>query len=271
MRSSSPTPLLEAIRYYQMAKSTYWSKLAHDEDLSNFLERSLTLLQSAPLGETHKAQVGSFTKSLQKQLKGGLNWIAWEQILDEYGGLLEAIRTERDFRDVTGWSQSQRGRRTLMGTGIFLAVFSLCGWAYFQSSRIWSIQYFANTDLSGTPIRSLASTLDFRWNQLAPKKGIPPNHFSLRARSCLKIQEPGEYKFEIASDDGSRILIDGQVVVDNWGVHAITVGSGVKQLASATHPIEIEYFNAQGPGQVKFKIHGGKYQLLRENSLGTCS
>jgi hypothetical protein len=59
------------------------------------------------------------------------------------------------------------------------------------------------------------------------------------------IAEPGMYTFSLLSDDGSKLYIDDQVVVDNDGVHSPVEKTGAAQLAGGLHSIRVSYF--QGP------------------------
>jgi hypothetical protein len=60
------------------------------------------------------------------------------------------------------------------------------------------------------------------------------------------VQTPGKYKFFLTSDDGSKLYIDGQVVIDNDGLHATLARDAVIELTPGTHQIRVSYF--QGPG-----------------------
>jgi glucose/arabinose dehydrogenase len=84
------------------------------------------------------------------------------------------------------------------------------------------------------------STGDFQGSKLG-------QNFTARWRGFLLVEKSGEYTFSTASDDGSRLLIDGKVVVDNWGDHSWGKKSGSTHLSFGTHPIEIQY--DQGGGE----------------------
>ena len=59
------------------------------------------------------------------------------------------------------------------------------------------------------------------------------------------ITKPGNYKFKLISDDGSKLWIDGKPLINNDGVHPPTdVEEGIV-LTTGTHTIRVEYF--QGP------------------------
>ncbi|MDP6446131.1 MAG: c-type cytochrome, partial [Pirellulaceae bacterium] len=56
------------------------------------------------------------------------------------------------------------------------------------------------------------------------------DYYGLRFESTLEIAADGEYSFRLASDDGSRLTIDGRVVVDNDGVHGVVEKTGKAKL-----------------------------------------
>ena len=60
------------------------------------------------------------------------------------------------------------------------------------------------------------------------------------------IEKPGQYRFELTSDDGSRLYIDDQLVVNNDGIHPPETRIGGSTLAGGIHRIQVSYF--QGPG-----------------------
>lgn len=59
------------------------------------------------------------------------------------------------------------------------------------------------------------------------------------------IEKPGLYRFALTSDDGSRLDIDDQTLVDNDGIHPALTKSGSMELAGGIHTIRVQYF--QGP------------------------
>jgi hypothetical protein len=59
------------------------------------------------------------------------------------------------------------------------------------------------------------------------------------------IADPGMYTFALLSDDGAKLYIDDQVIIDNDGVHAPVEKTGIVDLAGGLHRIRVSYF--QGP------------------------
>jgi hypothetical protein len=59
------------------------------------------------------------------------------------------------------------------------------------------------------------------------------------------IAKPGVYRFALTSDDGAKLYIDDQVVVDNDGTHPPATVTASTTLSGGIHRIRISYF--QGP------------------------
>ena len=72
-------------------------------------------------------------------------------------------------------------------------------------------------------------------------------NFAIRFRAELEINMPGVYVFELYSDDGSQLYINGSLVVDNDGIHPSISRQGRVKLGTGIHAVEIHYF--QGPRQ----------------------
>ncbi len=69
--------------------------------------------------------------------------------------------------------------------------------------------------------------------------------FALRYTGKFTVTAAGTYSFRLMSDDGSKLYIDGRLVIDNDGVHAPSDASGSVNLTAGSHTIVVEYF--QGP------------------------
>lgn len=78
-----------------------------------------------------------------------------------------------------------------------------------------------------------------------PKMQSVIENFAIRFRAELEINTPGMYAFDIYSDDGSQLYINGSLVVNNDGIHPAMSRQGRIKLGTGIHPVEIHYF--QGP------------------------
>jgi len=66
----------------------------------------------------------------------------------------------------------------------------------------------------------------------------------------------GVYEFALTSDDGSKLWIDDQLVVDNDGLHGSVTKTGVAALAKGAHKIVIGWFNKSG--SLDLSLYWGK-------------
>lgn len=122
-----------------------------------------------------------------------------------------------------------------------------------------------------------------RWNQLPKFDELKPiaksatigfdltvagsrTQFALRFMSHLWITKAGEYKFRLGSNDGARLSIDGQVVVDCDGEHSFQRQDNSKTLPAGFHSVAVDYFNAGGESQLVVEISGP--DLLRQPLSG---
>ncbi|MCA9218555.1 MAG: DUF1553 domain-containing protein [Planctomycetales bacterium] len=74
------------------------------------------------------------------------------------------------------------------------------------------------------------------------------NHsFGFVFEGNLIVPEDGEYTFHVDSDDGSRLVIDGNEILKYDGIHGIGNEKNAKaQLKKGTTPIRLDYFQAHG-------------------------
>ncbi len=71
----------------------------------------------------------------------------------------------------------------------------------------------------------------------------PSADFAARFAGQLRIDQAGLWTFELESNDGARLWIDGEEVVDNDGVHGMQASGGAVELETGWHPFEIRYFS----------------------------
>jgi hypothetical protein len=62
------------------------------------------------------------------------------------------------------------------------------------------------------------------------------------------ITKPGEYKFDLESDDGSRLEIDNQQIINNDELHQAKSMTAKINLSAGRHTIHVPYFQGSPPG-----------------------
>lgn len=72
------------------------------------------------------------------------------------------------------------------------------------------------------------------------------SNFAFVHETYLEVLEPGEYAFQTRSDDGSKLFVNGELVVDNDGLHAARTREGSIELAQGRHLVRVEMFERWG-------------------------
>ncbi|MEZ6092587.1 MAG: PA14 domain-containing protein, partial [Pirellulaceae bacterium] len=88
--------------------------------------------------------------------------------------------------------------------------------------------------------------------------------FATRQTTSIAVPSTGEYTFYLASDDGSRMVLDGEEIIDNDGLHGIVEKSHKVRLDAGMHALVVTYFdNGGGDGlQVSWEGPGFTKQVL---------
>ena len=110
-------------------------------------------------------------------------------------------------------------------------------------------------------LRSVASGVCHNID-ISSKKGTEKYGFVFDG--FVKVPADGVYTFFLSSDDGSKLFIDGNELVDNDGLHGSNEKNAEIPLAKGYHPIKILFFQDTGGDdlQVQWKGPGFEKQLI---------
>eukprot|EP00403_Amphidinium_massartii_P023179 CAMPEP_0178398656 /NCGR_PEP_ID=MMETSP0689_2-20121128/14884_1 /TAXON_ID=160604 /ORGANISM="Amphidinium massartii, Strain CS-259" /LENGTH=748 /DNA_ID=CAMNT_0020019423 /DNA_START=32 /DNA_END=2278 /DNA_ORIENTATION=- len=72
------------------------------------------------------------------------------------------------------------------------------------------------------------------------------NNFGAKFTGSLRVEEPGTYTIILESDDGSKLILDEEEVIDNDEPHKLRNESTEVDLTEGDHPIIVEYFEKSG-------------------------
>ncbi|HEY7497818.1 MAG TPA: PQQ-dependent sugar dehydrogenase [Vicinamibacterales bacterium] len=107
--------------------------------------------------------------------------------------------------------------------------------------------YYDNIDFTGATVARIDPTVDFVWGSGAPAPGIAADTFSVRWTGQVQPQFSETYTFYTQSDDGVRLWVNGQQIVNNWTNHATTENSGTIALtAGQRYDVRMEFFENGG-------------------------
>jgi len=88
------------------------------------------------------------------------------------------------------------------------------------------------------------------------------NWFMIRYTGRFSVPEAGDYTFSVRADDGAIVYVDGQMVVDDGGMHAPRTRSGRTRLYSGSHDIRVDYFQATGRVALQLSITPPKRERM---------
>jgi putative heme-binding domain-containing protein len=77
-------------------------------------------------------------------------------------------------------------------------------------------------------------------------------NFCVRWTGLVRCPQDATYTFDTESDDGSQLFIDGKLVVDNGGAHAMRVVEGRVELKAGDHELRLDF--VQGEGEAGCKL-----------------
>jgi len=110
----------------------------------------------------------------------------------------------------------------------------------------WRGEYYNNITLSGSPVlvRDDAA-INFDWGAGVPAPGVPADRFSVRWTSFVYFAA-GNYTFHVTADDGARLWVDDQLIIDQWRDQGATTYNAAKYLSAGYHSVRMEYYENGG-------------------------
>lgn len=113
--------------------------------------------------------------------------------------------------------------------------------SYFTNENYGTLT--APTNMFAHPVLArIDPTVDFDWGAGSPATQVTVDYFSVLWTGQLQIPATDTYFFYIGSDDGSRLWLDGGLVVDNWGTHPPTFVTNSLTLTSGKHDLVMEFY-----------------------------
>ena len=113
---------------------------------------------------------------------------------------------------------------------------------------------------TGPTLSRVDPSVDFDFGAGSPSPSVSTNNYTTRWTGQVQALGDDTYTFSTISDDGVRLWVNGQILVDNWTAHAPVTNSGSIALSgSQKYNLQLEYFEATG---------GSVAKLWWSNALG---
>ena len=116
-----------------------------------------------------------------------------------------------------------------------------------------SYSVYDNQTLSGSTIETgVDATVDFNWQSGGKATNLPSDNFSVRWTGQVRPQYSETYTFYTQADDGTRLWVNGELLIDDWTNHAVREKQGQITLqAGEKYDIKLEYFENKGKAVCK--------------------
>ncbi|MCT7990891.1 pre-peptidase C-terminal domain-containing protein [Laspinema olomoucense] len=121
----------------------------------------------------------------------------------------------------------------------------------------WKAEYFNNTNLTGSPVfvenlGSGSQNFSRNWGNGAPTN-TPADNFSARM-STQRYLAPGLYKIQATADDGVRVRVNNQTVIDKWVDQPFVTNSGYFRSNGGNVPVTVDYYERGSAAAINFNI-----------------
>jgi hypothetical protein len=115
-------------------------------------------------------------------------------------------------------------------------------------STPWNINFYPNRTLAGAPaVVGCDDTINEAWGTGSPNSEIPSDQFSGRFTRDLTLAESAQVKVTANSDDGIRVWIDGERVINTWSDGVFNGLTGTSPtLEPGNHKVKVEYYENGG-------------------------
>ncbi|MEH1831408.1 MAG: PA14 domain-containing protein [Nostoc sp.] len=104
-------------------------------------------------------------------------------------------------------------------------------------------EYYDNIDFTNLKVTRIDPRVNFVWGTGSPDPSIGADTFSARWTGQVEAKYSETYKFYTTSDDGVRLWVNGQQIINDFVDHSATEDSGsIALVAGQKYDIKLEYY-----------------------------
>jgi hypothetical protein len=119
----------------------------------------------------------------------------------------------------------------------------------------WRTYYFNNANQEGNPVAYADSPeINFNWGYNSPDPAVPVDYFSARFDRTITFPG-GTYEFKATADDGVRVWLDNNLIIDEWHGASGQTYSVTRSLSGA-HQLRVDYLELVGAATIRFWYEG---------------
>jgi hypothetical protein len=133
----------------------------------------------------------------------------------------------------------------------------------------WTVRFFTWADSAGDPAQNprgfedmmeglpsftrREARVDYVWYRPLIAE-LPQERWALEATTSVTLPS-GEYSLRTISDDGVRVWVDGELVVDHWGAHGSAIDYA--RLTGGRRELRVRYYQLDGWAEIRVEIVRG--------------
>ncbi|RMF80231.1 MAG: hypothetical protein D6737_08720 [Chloroflexi bacterium] len=119
---------------------------------------------------------------------------------------------------------------------------------------VWTAQYYNNATLTGMPTVVRAETTpSHNWGDRAPFNNLNNDNFSVRWTGLMFLNA-GTYRIDVRADDGIRVFVNGQLLIDEWHPASGETYTAEVALPTGAHNFMVEYYELGGDAFVDYRL-----------------
>ncbi|MEA4975639.1 MAG: PA14 domain-containing protein [Paludibacter sp.] len=108
-------------------------------------------------------------------------------------------------------------------------------------------EYYNGTAFNTLQATQTDTTINFSWGTAKPHRSVNADNFSIRWQGKIESRATGEYTFYVNSDNGRRLWVNNQLVIDKWlDDYDIEYEGNITLQANELYDIKLEYFESNG-------------------------
>jgi hypothetical protein len=112
--------------------------------------------------------------------------------------------------------------------------------------------YYSGVSFNSLVLTRTDATVNFDWGQGSPAPSIPNDYYSVRWTGSVQPLYSETYTFYVYMDDGARLWVNNQLIVDSWANGRAREKSGTITLTAGTkYSIKLEYYENTGGATCK--------------------
>ncbi|MFN0117280.1 MAG: PA14 domain-containing protein [Elusimicrobiota bacterium] len=209
------------------------------------------------------------TESLGKNLKAAL--LRLSQNIDTISNQVDIISPPRSLFKENVLPHLLKWKSPLIGSVLifsFIGFYRVISRIQYNNKHSLKVEYFLDTELKSSYKIKNDPKIDFKWGNISPIFGFKEDSFSIRWSGFINVPTKGQYDFSVESDDGSRMWINGEQIINDWTSRGWKQNTARIELNEGLQKIVVEYFDDYAEAGIKLswkRDFENEYAILEQN------